>query len=108
LRHTGILSGRLWVTRCNRHVTVIPTPLALTTVRNITGHMVLGRVVKLSGDASTRAGLAVPAGRRRRRRRRSRHALTFHRCNVLLKTPAETPAGLSGFLGVSWGGGPLA
>ena len=102
MRHTGILGGRLWVTRCNRHVTVILiTPLTLTTVRNITGHMVLGRVVKLSGDASTRAGLAVPAGRRRRR---SRHALTFHRCNVLLKTLAETPAGLSGFLRVSWAG----
>jgi len=106
LRHTGILGGRLRGIRCNRHVTVIPiTPLAFTTVRNITGRMVLGRVVNLSGDASTRAGLAVPAGRRRPR---SRHALTFHRCNVLLKTPAETPAGLSGFLGVSWGGGPLA
>ena len=63
LRHTGILGGCSWVTRCNHHVTVIPiTPLTLTTVRNITGHMVLGRVVKLGSDASTRAGLA-PAGR---------------------------------------------
>jgi hypothetical protein len=63
--------------------------------------MVLGRVVKLSGDASTRAGLAVFAGRRSRR---SRHALTFHRWNVLLKTLAETPAGQSVFLQVSWAG----
>ena len=86
MRHIGIPGGRVWVTRCNHHVTVIPnTLLPLTTVRNITGHMVLGRVVKLSADASTRAGLAAPVGRRRRRRR---HALTFHRCNVLLKTPA--------------------
>ncbi|MGB6578399.1 MAG: hypothetical protein WBF34_10805 [Streptosporangiaceae bacterium] len=45
-------------------MTVIPiTLLTVTTVRNITGHMVLGRVVKLSGDVSTRAGLAAPAGR---------------------------------------------
>jgi hypothetical protein len=75
-------------------VTVIPnTPLTLTTVRNITGHMVVGMVVKLSGDAGTCAGLTAPAGRGRRRRRR---VLTFHRFNVLLKIPAKTPAGLSG------------
>jgi hypothetical protein len=63
-------------------------PLTFTTVRNITGHMVLGRVVKrkvvkLGRDDSTLAGLGVPAGPRRRRRC---HALTFHRFNVLLKT----------------------
>jgi len=74
MRHAGILGGRLWVTRCNRHVTVIPTtPLTLTTIRDITGHIVLGRVAKLGGDASIQAGLVVPADRRSRR-----HALTFH------------------------------
>jgi len=98
LRHAGILARCLWVTRCNHHVTVIPiTSPTLTTVRNITGHMVPGRVVKskvvkLSRD-STLAGLGVLAGPRRRRRC---HALTFHCYNVLLRTPAETPAGLTG------------
>ena len=135
MRHTGILGGPLWVTRCDHHVTVIPiTPLTLTTIGNITGRMaiggavnitgrmaiggavnitgrmaiggavnitgrmaaggavnitgrmVIGGVVELSGDASTWAGLAVPP---RRRSRRRRHALTFHRCNVLLKTPRK-------------------
>ncbi len=100
MRHTGVLGGRPWVTRCNHHVTVIPnTPLTLTTVRNITGHMVLGRVAKLSRDASVSAGLAAPAGRGRR------HALTFHCFNALLKTSAKTPGGP---IGVSWvRAGPL-
>jgi hypothetical protein len=97
-------------------VTVIPiTPLTLTTARNITGHMTPGRVimrrvinrrvierkvVKLGSDDSTLAGLAVPAGPRRR------HALTFHRFNVLLKNSAEPPAGLAGLpaaIGGYWG-----
>jgi hypothetical protein len=60
-------------------------PLTFTAVRNITGHVVTGRVikrkvVKLGRDDSTLAGLGVPAGPRRC------HALTFHRFNVLLKT----------------------
>ena len=132
------------MTRCDHHVTVIPiTPLNLTTIGNITGRMVVGRVVNItarmvaggavnirgrvvaggavnirgrmvaggaanirgrmvigrvaefSGDASTRAGLAVPPRRRSRRRCR---ALTFHRCNVLLKTPAG-PSEVRGLLG---------
>jgi hypothetical protein len=63
-------------------------PPAFTAVRNITGHMVTGRVVKrrvvkLGRDGSILAGLGAPAGPRRRRRC---HALTFHRFNVLLKT----------------------
>ena len=87
MRQIGILGGRLWVSRSNHHVTVILiTPLTLTTVGNITGRMVLGRVIKLSGHASIRAGLALPASRRCRR---SRHALTFHRRNFLLNTAAE-------------------
>jgi hypothetical protein len=62
-------------------------PLTFTAVRNITGHMVTGsvvkrKVVKLGRDDSTLAGLGVPADPRRRRRC---HALTFHRFNVLLK-----------------------
>ena len=105
MRHASILARCLWVTRCNHHVTVIPiTSLTLTTVRNITGHMVPGRVVKrkvvkLSRD-STLAGLGVLAGRRRRRRC---HALTFHCYNVLLKTPADpdgpSPAAIGGYWG---------
>ena len=83
-------------------------PLTFTAVRNITGHMDTGRVVKrkvvkLSRDDSTLAGLGVLAGPRRRRRC---HALTFHCYNVLLKTPAETPAGLTGppaAMGAYWG-----
>ena len=45
-----------------------------------------------SRDGSTQAGLAMSAGRSRGRRR---HALTFHRSNVLLK-PHRTPSGSIG------------
>ena len=65
------------------------TPLIFTTIRSITSHITPGRVAKPSSDASIRAGFAAPAGRRRR-------ALTFHRFNVLLKTPAEIREGPSG------------
>ncbi len=66
MRRAIILGRCLWVTRCNHHVTVIPiTPLTLTTVRNITGHMVLDRVIKLSSHNSTLTGLALPPGPRR-------------------------------------------
>ena len=81
------------MTWCNRHVTVIPgTSLTLTTIRNVTGRMAPGGVVKFSRDDSIQAGLAMSAGRGRGRRR---HALTFHRSNVLLK-PHKTPGGSSG------------
>jgi predicted transcriptional regulator len=59
----------------------------------VPGRVVKRKVVKLSRDDSTLAGLGVLAGSRRRGRC---HALTFHCYNVLLKTPAETPAGLTG------------
>ncbi len=85
------------MTRCNHHVTVIPiTPPTLTTVRNISGHMALGGLVKLGRDDSAQAGLALstepPAHSRRC------HALTFHRFNVLLKTPRNPggPIGVGG------------
>jgi len=97
LRHADILGGCLWVTRCNHHVTVIPiTPLLLTTVRNISGHMALGRVVKR--DDSAQAGLALSAEPPAHSRRC--HALTFHRFNVLLKTP-RNPGGPIGAGGSS-------
>ncbi len=55
------------MTRCDHHVTVIPiTSLTLTAIRNITGHMILGRVAKLGGGDRARAELAMSAGGRRR------------------------------------------
>ncbi len=66
-RHAGILGGCLWVTRCSHHVIVIPiTPLPLTTALDITGHIGVGRVAKLSSGDRARAGLALSAGGRRR------------------------------------------
>ncbi len=65
MRRAGILGRCLWVTRSNHHVTVIPiTPPALTTVCNITGHMALGKLIKLSSHNRTGTGLARPAGPR--------------------------------------------
>ncbi len=47
-------------------MTVIPIMTRpLTTVPNITGHMILTSLIKLSSHNSTHAGVTVPAGRRR-------------------------------------------
>jgi hypothetical protein len=49
------------------HVTVIPAlPLIRTTIGNITGHLALARVVKLSSNSSTRTGLSLLTGCGRR------------------------------------------
>jgi len=99
LRHADILGRCLWVTRCNHHVTVIPiTPLPLTTVRNISGHMAVGRVVKPGREDRAHAGLALSAEPPAHSRRC--HALTFHRFNVLLK-PRRNPGGPIGAGGSS-------
>ncbi len=48
------------------HESLIPvTPRTLTIARNITGHMAHARVVKLSRHNSTKAGIAMSAGRGR-------------------------------------------
>jgi hypothetical protein len=87
-----VLGGSLWVTRCNHHVTVIPNKLPnLTPIRNITGHTA-SSVHKTKAANRTMADLPGSAAGRRRERC---HALTIHRCNVLLENPA-TPASLSG------------
>jgi hypothetical protein len=52
--------------RCH-HVTVIPAfTLIRTTIGNITSHMALARVLKLSSRNGTRTGLIFSAGRRHR------------------------------------------
>ena len=76
-------------TEGRHHDGVIPVPpLALTTVRSITGHMADARVIEVGSHDSACAGLAMPTGFRRCGRR---HTLTFHCSNGLLK-PLEPPA----------------
>jgi len=71
------------VTQGRDHDGVLPGgPLALATLRNITGHTAHARVIKLSSHNSSCAGLTVPAGLRRCGRC---YALTFHDSNGLLK-----------------------
>jgi hypothetical protein len=86
-------AGNFRSTEGRHHEGVIPVaPLALTTVRSITGHMADARVIKVGRHNSACARLAMPAGFRRCGRR---HTLTFHRSNGLLK-PLEPPALLGG------------
>jgi len=86
-------AGNFRSTEGRHHEGVIPvSPLALTTVRSITGYMADARVIKVSRHNSACARLAMPAGFRRCGRR---HTLTFHCSNGLLK-PLEPPALLGG------------
>jgi hypothetical protein len=86
------LGGSLWVTRCNHHVTVIPIKLPnLTPIRNITGYTARSAHKTKAVNRTKADHPGSAAGGRRERC----HALTIHRCNVLLENPA-TPASLSG------------
>jgi hypothetical protein len=65
-RRAAILSGLLWVAYGSHHQSVVPAgSLGVTTARNITGHMVHARVIKLGSHSSAEAGVALPTGRGR-------------------------------------------